>query len=72
MVHIKRHKRKIYSKPDSLGRVYVDCSECNRGGNGNDKDKCSCGHFIKRGGKGGCFCGDPLPHVVKHLAKERN
>lgn len=31
-----------HSKKDDKGRVYVDCSECDRGGNGKAKDKCSC------------------------------
>jgi hypothetical protein len=46
-----------FSKCDSRGSLYVDCAECNRGGNGKDKDKCSSGWKIKKGGKGGCFCG---------------
>ena len=46
-----------HSERDSAGRLYVDCSECERGGNGTDKDKCSAGWRIKRGKQGGCFCG---------------
>ena len=46
-----------HSKKDNDGRVYVDCSECERGGNGKDKDKCACGWQIKRGKQGGCFSG---------------
>ena len=49
-----------YSKPDTRGAVYVDCSECERGGNGTDKDKCACGWRVKKGGKGGCFLGTLL------------
>jgi len=46
-----------YSGMDTKGKVYIDCSECERGGNGSAVDKCSCGHNIKRGGKGMCFLG---------------
>ena len=42
-----------YSRTDTKGKLYVDCSECERGGNGSDKDKCSCGWQIKRGRQGG-------------------
>ncbi len=51
-------KKAKYSRLDSRGALFVDCSECNRGGNGNDKDKCSCGWKVKRGKNGGCFLGD--------------
>ena len=47
-----------YSELDSRGMLCVDCSECERGGNGSDKDKCASGHKIKKGNKGACFMGD--------------
>lgn len=47
-----------YSKRDTRGALFVDCAECNRGGNGNDKDKCSSGWRTKKGNKGGCFLGE--------------
>ncbi|MNW46842.1 hypothetical protein D3C74_241550 [compost metagenome] len=49
-----------HSKPDSRGVMFVACSECNRGGNGDES--CSSGWKIKRGGpeKGACFSGDLL------------
>jgi hypothetical protein len=47
-----------YSGKDSKGKIYIDCSECERGGNGSDPDKCSCGANIKKGKKGMCFMGD--------------
>lgn len=50
-------KKAKYSGKDSKGKVYIDCSECDRGGNGSDKDKCSSGWKIKKGGKGMCFIG---------------
>ena len=50
-------KKAKYSKRDSTGKLYVDCSECDRGGNGSATDKCSCGWQTKRGKQGGCFSG---------------
>jgi len=35
----------------------VDCSECDRGGNGQARDKCSCGWKAKRAKRGGCYLG---------------
>ena len=46
-----------YSERDSRGYLIVDCSECERGGNGSNKDKCACGWQIKKGRKGCCFAG---------------
>lgn len=57
---------KVYSTIDSRGMVYVDCTECNRGKNGNDDDKCSSGWNIKKHGHG-CFNGVLLPSVAKEL-----
>lgn len=50
-------KKAKYSKKDKQGRTIVDCSECERGGNGSDKDKCSCGWQTKRGRQGACYLG---------------
>lgn len=46
-----------YSRRDDKGRLFVDCAECERGGNGADPDKCSVGWDKKRGRQGGCFAG---------------
>jgi hypothetical protein len=46
-----------YSFKDRDGLLWIACSECERGGNGSDKDKCSCGWQITRSGKQGCFMG---------------
>lgn len=46
------------SKLDKRGNLYIDCSECNRGGNGQDEEKCSCGWQIIKPNRGGCFIGD--------------
>jgi hypothetical protein len=54
-------KRKAkYSRTDSCGRVFVDCSECQRGGNGSDPEKCAVGFDKKKGNRGGCFTGSLL------------
>ena len=42
---------------DSRGMLWVACSECERGGNGTDKDKCSSGGKCKRFKGTGCFSG---------------
>jgi hypothetical protein len=49
-----------HSKPDSRGMMFIACSECDRGGNGDQS--CSSGWLIKRGGqeKGACFSGSLL------------
>lgn len=51
----------VHSKPDSRGMLFVACSECARGGNGDQS--CSSGWQVKRGGpqKGACFTGTLLP-----------
>lgn len=58
------------SKPasfyDSKGRLYVDCAECERGGNGSAKDKCACGFRIQRKEKGGCFIGQLMAKYDKN------
>jgi hypothetical protein len=38
-------------------KLYVDCAECNRGGNGFDVDKCACGWQVKKLDMSGCYCG---------------
>lgn len=57
-------KKAKYSKHDTRGYLFVDCSECNRGGNGSDPDKCSSGHRIKTGNRGGCFIGTLIDGLV--------
>ena len=56
-------KKAKYSFKDTRGALFVDCSECSRGGNGNDKDKCSSGWKHKKGNNGGCFIGELLPDL---------
>ena len=40
--------------------MWVACHECNRGGNGNDKDKCACGWTRTEETPFGCFLGSPI------------
>jgi hypothetical protein len=44
-------------KPES---TRIACHECNRGGRGNDPDKCSCGWKITKPGPYGCYIGTPI------------
>ena len=63
--------KKIYSFYDNKNKLYVDCTECNRGVNGADPDKCSAGFKCKRPNHGGCFIGEILSSIplsqIKHL-----
>jgi hypothetical protein len=47
---------KINSFKDKKDKLWVACSECERGLNGTDKDKCSCARTKKFNGLG-CFGG---------------
>lgn len=44
-------------KPESMR---IACHECNRGGRGNDPDKCSCGWRVVRPSSSGCYLGTPI------------
>ena len=63
-------KKPKHSFLDTKGKLYVDCSECERGGNGSDVDKCSCGWQRKRGLAGGCFMGTLLRDLATPKNKE--
>lgn len=52
---------RMYSEVDYRGKLSVDCSECERGGNGSSVRKCSCGWKVKKPLEGACFMGDLLP-----------
>ena len=56
--------KKINSFYDTKNKLWVACSECNRGGNGIDKDKCSAGWKIKKFNGLGCFLGDLLDGII--------
>lgn len=47
----------------------VYCHECNRGGNGNDNDKCSCGWRQINPSYKGCFLGTPIVGAIKKHPK---
>jgi hypothetical protein len=51
---------KKHSFTDTKGLRWVACSECERGGNGSDKDKCSSGWQVKQFNGLGCFAGTEI------------
>ena len=51
----------MHSFEDSRGHLWVACSECTRGGNGEDENKCSAGGRHKRFNGCGCFSGTLMP-----------
>lgn len=57
-------KLATFSERDTKGKLFIDCAECTRGGNGSDPDKCASGWKVKKGHKGGCFCGTLLSNLV--------
>jgi len=62
-------KQKIHSGYDSRGHLYVACTECVRGWNG-DKS-CSAGWNVKRYRGQMCFSGEPLQWVQDILLFEQ-
>lgn len=58
--------KKIYSFRDRRGCLWVSCAECERGGNGSQKNTCVAGYNAKNGSRcGGCFCGEPMPGIAE-------
>lgn len=55
---------------DSKGILWVACSECERGGNGSDKDKCSSGGTCKKFKGTGCFSGTLMEKYKEKLKNE--
>jgi hypothetical protein len=47
----------MHSFKDKKGMLWVACSECERGGNGSDEEKCSAGGSVKKYNGMGCFNG---------------
>lgn len=45
--------------------MYLKCHECNRGGNGNDKDKCAAGWQVTEPTVLGCFTGEEIVGKIK-------
>ena len=44
---------------------WTACGLCNRGGNGNDKDKCACGWQVYEINHQGCYLGEPIVGEIK-------
>lgn len=59
----------VHSFTDNKGRRWTACCECNRGGNGNDKDKCSCGWQCIEFNGLGCFMGTDIVGDIKQAKK---
>lgn len=53
---------KVHSFYDNKGLLAVDCTECTRGINGDDVDKCSSGYRVKKPGMY-CFVGTIIPTI---------
>ncbi len=69
------NKKSPHSYYDMRGRLFVDCAECQRGGNGGGDDKCGAGWRHRRPGKGGCFIGTLLEGIQPgdlRLRKEKD
>ena len=49
--------------------TFTACGSCNRGGNGNDKDKCACGWQEYDITSKGCFCGTAIEGPIKPRPK---
>lgn len=55
----------MHSFNDDNGRRWTACCECDRGGNGNDRDKCSCGWKCITWNQMGCFLGTEIIGEIK-------
>ncbi len=54
---------------ETKGELWVACCECERGGNGSNEDKCSCGWKVKRWNELGCFLGNIIGKFKPMLKK---
>jgi hypothetical protein len=54
---------------DGQGKRWTACAECDRGGNGNDKDKCSCGWKVTKLNGLGCYLGTGIVGAIKQKQK---
>ena len=48
---------------------FTACGACNRGGNGNDPNKCACGWQVTKVNGLGCFIGTPIEGNIKAREK---
>lgn len=63
-----------HSFTDDDGKRWTACCECNRGGRGNDLDKCSCGWKSTEWDYNGCFIGTAIvgePAKPKKLTRSQ-
>lgn len=60
----------IASGYDTNGKRFVFCHECERGGNGTDPEKCSCGWQVTAPSLAYCYLGEPIA-AVREALKER-
>ena len=59
----------MHSFKDNRGKQWTACCECNRGGNGNDDHKCSCGHKCTTWNQMGCYLGEEIIGDIKPQKK---
>ena len=59
----------MHSFTDDNGKQWTACCECDRGGNGNDAEKCSSGWQSTEWDKLGCFIGSQIKGSVKKAPK---
>jgi len=61
--------KQMHSFNDRDGRLWVACSECSRGGNG--EQSCGCGWRVKKFKGEGCFAGDLLEKYSENLKNKQ-
>jgi len=54
---------------DKDGKRWTACAECDRGGNGNAKDKCACGWQHTELNGLGCYMGSDIVGEIKPKPK---
>ena len=59
----------MHSFTDDKGQKRTACCECNRGGNGNDHDKCSCCGKCIEWDSMDCFIGENIIEGIKPAKK---
>ena len=53
---------------------WIACHNCDRGGRGNAKDKCACGHKVTEPGPFGCYLGTPIvgePRKIEKVSRSK-
>ena len=54
----------MHSFFDRSKRLFIDCSECKKGGNGTEIKGCMIGHRIIKPREYGCFTGELLDTIT--------